>query len=344
MWRGMLQAWQNLTTALNGSDDEDEERPEEESVPIAEADDDTVLPMNTGTLERSGGEDSGESSESEAPVNHLPVPLRPPYFAVLDSSGYWDGEQGFERLRYAEYVYDRFRAYAPLSRTTPGRFYNELDLVGLEYLLHDVGRQRYDALPFSDICLNGDEPAVAFPLNKGCLDTFVVCRTHDYLYGRLIEDALLACAEERLLPPHFLEASRAHWECRTRRFPLCRGAQCLPTRDHDRKACRHQWVVYTRTDSAFYRFCDASRLQNPYVDYERHDGGNPIQLRISYHLVNFLCGPLLGPPSERGVEQYDAWVMQSIEMIDLWNTAERVELNRNRTFGNEPPNGFGEVI
>lgn len=293
------------------------------------------------------GDVDGGLGDKSAPLEEwrrrLPPQLRGDYYAALGAQ-YWcaEGELGEVRVQFAMEIYDRFRQYAPLGKVAHlQRPYTELDLLGLEYLLEDVGRQRFSSLSFSDICLNGEEPASAFPLNKGCLDTFVVCRTHDYLYGRLIEDALLSQADPRRLPRDTLEASQVHWQTRTRRFPLCTNPSCLPTRDHDRKACRHQWVVYTRTDSDFYRYCDTARLQNRYVDYDRHDGSSPNQLRISYHLVNFLCGPLLPQlASIDGVEQYDCWVMQSIELIDLWNTAVRVELNRNRTFASdEAPSG-----
>lgn len=295
-------------------------------------------PLRFSTASGGGGGVGGSTDGQEHWRMRLPPVLRGNYYAEL-GAGFWQGESGAEHVQYALEVYQRFRDYSPMARSDSRRPYTELDLIGLEYLLVDAGRHRYTALPFSDICLNGSEPAIAFPLNKGCLDTFVVSRTYDYLYGRLIEDALLRDADEQRLPLHMREASHNHWRARTERFPLCRRPGCQPTRDHDRKACRHQWVVYTRTDSAFYRYCDTVRIQNSYVDYDRHDGSSPNQLRISYHLVNFLCGPLLPTtPSEAataGVEEYDQWVMQSIEMVDLWNVGTRIELNRNRTFASD---------
>jgi hypothetical protein len=345
-----LKEW--AVSALTGDDDDDDDDEEEDSAERPPRDPiyarDVVVPLDrdprsapressSADSDSLGSDILGSSDDDDGPAYQMPVPLRDKHYSVLAESGYWTGEAGAERLRYALDVYARFRQYAPLGRAPHQHAYNEVDLVGLEYLVADVGRRRYDALPFSDICLNGDEPAIAFPLEQRCLDTFIVCRTHDYLYGRLIEDALLQPAERRRLPPGLLEASRAHWLCRLQRFPLCRATRCLAKRDLDLKACRHQWVIYTRTDSAFYTFCDTHRVQNRYVDYDRHDGGSPAQLHISYHLVNFLCGPLLSPPPESGVGQYDEWVVQSIEMLDLWNTRGYVELNRNSTFaGGEP--------
>lgn len=319
----MMQAIRNIIAAFNSDDEEDEDeedggaaqRRSEELRHVAvnaygdSEEDDDAYSSGTSSSDDSSDEDEDEDEGTRAGV---PTILKGGYFSLLGND-YWATQRETVLL-----VHKKFMEYSPLIRCLHTRAYTELDLIGLEYLISDVGRKQYETLPFPAIYLNTRETGQVRTLGGPCGDTFIVNRTLDYVYGRLIEMALMHGANQRRLP-HGMDAIRnAYWARRNRLFPLCRKPQCLAAQQEGDRLCHQQCVIYTRSDSEFFMRCERVRDANLYVDYEKHSGV-AAQQSISFHLVNLLCGPFI----EDNVEKYDKWVVLPIDFLDLWNASPR---------------------
>ena len=344
----MMQAIRNIIAAFH-SDEEDDDYEESGRSPVNSrggelrsvavatfseaaggAGSDTTT---TGSAESFWSESDSESeSEETYKKSGVPVVLRGEYYARIGND-YWA-----KQSEMVMQVYRLFLEYSPLTCCVHTHAYTEVDLVGLEYLLSDVGRKQYPTLAFPTFVLNTNETAQVKPLHDGCVDTFIVSRTLDYVYGRLIELALMHTAHQRRLPPGLDGVRNAYWARRNTLFPLCRRPQCIATGEDNERLCHHQVVVYTRLDSDFYQRCERLRDRNGHVDYEKHSG-TIVRQRLSYHLVNLLCGPFMAPhpvdPASGGsgttalsqVEKYDKWIVVPIDYVDLWNATLRPELN-----------------
>lgn len=347
-----MQALRNLIAAFSDDDlEEDDEEAEAGPQPLSQISVGTnryrAPPINSGVAGEStsstgtgsgewsysSSEEDDEAEEDEA-LNHIPLQLRGDYFARLERP-YWEQERETVAL-----VYKRFAQYSPLANCQHQHAYTELDLLGLEYLLSETGRKSYERLRFVPIYLNSAETGKVRPLDELCRDTFVVDRTLDYVYGRVLELALMHGADQKRLPIGMEAARTGYWNRRNQLFPLCRKPQCMDLRGDGDRQCHQQVVVYTRTDSLFFLTCQRVRDCNFAVDYEKHSGVI-LKQRISYHLVNLLCGRLvmghntddaavLETPPE--VEKYDKWIVLPIEWLDLWNATPRLELNVGRDY------------
>ncbi len=277
----------------------------------------------SGSDSEEDDDDSDDSDEEDAAgtPNPIPVPLRNDYFARLDRA-YWQLEGDTALL-----VYQNFLKYSPLANCQHQRSYTELDLIGLEYLLSDTGRKVYETLPFPRLHLNALETGKVRPLHTQCRDTFIVDRTMDYVYGRVLELALMHHVSLHRLPQGMDQLRGAYWQRRNAFFPLCRKPQCMRAGEEGERKCHQQLVIYTNTESAFFRTCQAMRDCNPHVDYDKHGGGTTVKQRISFHLVNLLCGPFLDEHGENTVSLYDKWVVVPIDLLDLWNARVGRDLN-----------------
>ena len=331
-----------FNAVLSDEDEEDEEQPDVAPLPLQQQHRfgerlDISVSINNTNNSSGGEESSGESLLGRRPFSddgdfssgsstggdyEPPQPLNNAYYARLGRPFFQQQPEAVER---ALRVYQAFREWAPLAQVQE-RPYNEVDLAGLEHLMEATQRLRHATLPFARLYHNEATPAVAFPLHAECTDTFVVSRAADYLYGRLIEDALLARAHQVRLPPGFRDTRASYWSVRDVLYPLCREPRCQASGDRDARACHLQWVVYTRLDSPFYVFCERHRDSNRYCDYERHDGCLGVRMPVSFHVVNFLCGPLPGDPAL--TELYDQWVVVRLDFLDLWNTRGQIELKQ----------------
>jgi hypothetical protein len=264
--------------------------------------------------------------------------------------------------------YQLFRAYAPLPRTTHHRPFSSRELVGLEYLLRETGREKLDSMQFP--CITAPEmPGLAYTRRLPAMlgrqpppeNTFIVSRICDHVYGHVIECALLdgVCAEQ--MPINVMhEARDCYRERKLDAFPLCEELSCLTetlVADGDR-FCPFSVVIYTRRDGKFFQMCQHLMDQNTVVNYEKH-GEFVKQIPLSYHLVHYLCGHLLlgsadgsrgaglsgrlGSPEERGraekreeekirtieVEGYDQWIAVSVSLLDIWYTIPASTNNNN---------------
>jgi len=245
--------------------------------------------------------------------------------------------------------YTAYRRYAPLPLCTHRRPFADRELTGLEYLLNEAGRRVYETLQFPRLLLGeaafgGCGALVARHLPEPTRDTFIVSRLCDYVFGHVIERALLDDVRAEQMPKDVMNEARIRYrERKLAAFPLCSDPRCLTNEIGAERCCPLSLLIYTRRDSEFFLTCQRLMDSNTLVYYERHLDYFP-QLPLSYHLVHYLCGHLMGAtqpalcqdaavdekgvPEEGGggereapmmhVERYDQWIAVRITLLDLW--------------------------
>jgi len=150
----------------------------------------------------------------------------------------------------------------------------------------------------------------------GVADVFLVNKQLDFVYGRVIEQAILRSDIEL--------ARRAydHFAIRKRLI-----APCMDDHDKSIKCCPSEWVLYVNVNSAFYTYCSRLLKQDtPYVDFDL----SPQYLaaeRLSFYLVLLLCGHMMSNnnnienvepiPSEQ-YTQINQWKKLPIWFLSLW--------------------------
>jgi hypothetical protein len=272
-------------------------------------------------------EEYEEEEEGEEVNNHHNTPfLRDTYFRKVENEC-WHANEG-----QIGDVYRFFLDYSPLRPEELARHatFNEYDLRGLEYLLCGPGRKRYQFLPFPRLTLQGQAVALPLVCEEGTPPTtFIVSRLQDYIYSRLVEQALLHRTDYAHLPLGMKEARHSYWRCKAALFPLCREGDCRAADPltmaggEGRRGCLRQWLIYTRRDSRFFLYCQRVMDQNAFVDYDHH-ASTSSYLPVSFLVVNLLCGSFL--PEGDQVEKYDEWVAVKIGFLDLWNARQIPEL------------------
>lgn len=112
-------------------------------------------------------------------------------------------------------------------------------------------------------------------------DTFLVNKRLDYIYGRVIETALLGGSARQEAMRVFHKRSRALEVCHVNHLDEERG-------------CPLDWIVYTKMNSAFYQFCSNHLVKhNPYINYQINAVDAIKYERLSFYLVLFLCGEFM---------------------------------------------------
>lgn len=149
----------------------------------------------------------------------------------------------------------------------------------------------------------------------GVSDVFLVNKQLDFVYGRVIEHAILRSD---------IEMSRRaydHFAIRKRLIAPC-------TADHDKsiKCCPSEWVLYVNVNSEFYGYCSRLLKQGtPYVDFNL----SPQYLaaeRLSFYLVLLLCGHMMTNGVMENVEpipsehytQINQWKKLPVWFLCVW--------------------------
>ena len=199
-------------------------------------------------------------------------------------------------------------------------FYNEyaqedLNLGALEYIrdpveYNHVANQTgtFRTLFYANLTLR-HEPCKGL---DGVEGVFIVNKRLDFIYGRVIECALLN-GDERLSREAFDAFKRRKEET----------SPCVEDHVQSEKFCPCDWVLYANTGSQFYAYC--SRLlkrETPYIDF-----GITAQYvnaeRLSFYLVLFLCGHLMptGYATDANNAEYVAinqWKKLPVWFLPLW--------------------------
>lgn len=163
----------------------------------------------------------------------------------------------------------------------------------LEYLCHDtcdIRHARHGVFPrlvYSQVLNETFRPICSVRPIANVPDTFIVNKRLDFVYGRVIESALLNGA--------LLEKAIRAFEIREDTLEMCHT-------DHldDERVCPLDWVIYTKLNSTFYQFCcDQLVKHNPYINYQTSTTEYLKTERLSFYLVLFLCGEYIdGTPVE----------------------------------------------
>lgn len=161
-------------------------------------------------------------------------------------------------------------------------------------------------------------------------DTFLVSRVHHYLYSYLVDFALRRHGES----DEVRKARRHHLRKKMHTMHFCHQHQ----NQHMVKRCPKEFVLYTKKSSEFFRLCQGRMDSNPYMDYT--EGYIPMEM-LSYHLVNFMCGPFEVIAEQRfdtlnTVDRFEVeseramdWVTVPLFFLDLWNASRPHQTNTN---------------
>lgn len=241
--------------------------------------------------------------------------------------------------------YDRYAPHSPLLRYAKyeRRFCAVPHLCGLEYLMPAGGGAAYGTNTNESSSTTTGLAPPEFPAIylaqpsgarrvDGSLDaTYLVSRQLDYMYHYIIEMALMGSRRDWRIPDAMHRQRQLYRTQRMKAYAPC------PIQHATREQslfCPHESVVYTRRTSAFFTQCMALLRSNPLLMYQQQGEDDALLgiLPISYNLVSFLCGPLVGPGAQEG---HDQWVIVPVYFIDLWNAlrrpAEQQPAPRNNT-------------
>lgn len=289
----MIRSFTRITRLLFGSNDDEEDNDGPPTVPLIPQND-TVIAIHGGhhphhdddsgtsySEEYSGfGDDDGGTS-----VRDTRRKKHPEYYAAGKEGRNWiehiikETKDTYEEPR--EMISKVFNLFC---REYP---YDALNMGALEYIREDndynhVAVQQgkfknifYNTLSHSSF---SRKESCKIPL-EGVSGVFLVNKHLDYVYGRVLETALLH--QDRVLSKSAYDAF------------IERAASVLPCQEEhiqSEKCCPSEWVLYVDVGSQFYRYCsELLKKQIPCINY----GINAQYVnaeRLSFYLVLFLCG------------------------------------------------------
>jgi hypothetical protein len=202
--------------------------------------------------------------------------------------------------------YNQFLRHSIYMLPMMNRKFSREELKGVEYLLDLSTTRTVNELNFPLIRLAQEQEAHCQAITE---DTFLVWRLFDYMYSYIIEMAILGDGSSRRLPDNMRAIRKEHKKMRMATMECCQ-------KQHTDRKCPYEWVVYTKKNSAFFKYCQRVMDQNSFVTYdvnERYINVTP----LSFYLVNFLC-PVTTTDNE-AVQDYDEWVRVPLLFIDLWH-------------------------
>lgn len=249
-----------------------------------------------------GYEEEEEEEEGDQIMKMLEEDL---YFAQFGSQEYF--YQFRERITYC---YNQFCRFSPLH-LKGNDLLTEGELIGLEYLM-DPRRPRLmkERREFPKIYYSLT-PSIQAKRVEGLSDTFLVMRSFDYAFSYIIEMALLNQGSQRL--PDFLKKERVYQK--EERMRLHDRNLCQRKVSSEHSQCPYGWVLYTKSNGNFMKYCTEVQSRNKYIQYNQDEQFLSI-LPLSFYLVNFLCGPFPGD----SMEDYDFWVSVPIYYLDIWES------------------------
>lgn len=270
---------------LGGSGDGEDEEPE---LPASPEENDTVITVgnNTSPLllthqeeeedsETSYADDDSESNDSPVERSHREWI---DHIIMVTQNLYQEPSDMIRR------TYKMFTdAYAN----------EELNLGALEYIRdeheynHKVPQQGLFKCIFYNTLAEGEyyrqEPAKILDNIPG---VFLVNKQLDFVYGRVIECALLNGNHQ---------LSDSAYELFKQRKQTTKP--CVGDHDASEKACPSEWVLYVDVSSPFYTFCSKLlKEQVPYVNFGLTAHYVEAE-RLSFYLVLFLCGEFFSTSS-----------------------------------------------
>ncbi len=161
--------------------------------------------------------------------------------------------------------------------------------------------------------------------------TYLVNRELHYLYSYLVDLTLAHRGESR-------EVKRQRRRLLRRKARAMRFYPVQVQQSH--KRCPREHVLYTKRSGDLFRFCQRLMDNNAWLDYTQV-GYVPMEA-LSYHLVNFLCGPFELIEEQRfetknaestvqihqSVESFEVtmaeatdWTTVPLFFLDLWNAS-----------------------
>lgn len=180
------------------------------------------------------------------------------------------------------HVFTQFRREVPVA-----------NLDALQYLdatteIREAKHGVFPRLVYSELLGEAFRPICSVKAIANAEDTFLVNKRLDFLYGRLIETALCPSVDA------MRQEARRLFMKRARLLETCRAEHL-----DDERCCPMEWVIYTKMNSQFYRFCSEQLVKrNPYINHQTSTTDFIKLERLSFYLVLFLCGELMeGTPS-----------------------------------------------
>jgi hypothetical protein len=229
----------------------------------------------------------------------------------------------------------KFTIYSPITCVHKNKDKKRVEFTtsqmkGLEYLL-DMGTKFNEFLEFP--CIHLEEKYKM--CKEVTFNTFLVSRFQDHIFSYVIELALIGTGLSKRLPASLYDKKRWNRKCRMHQYKPC-------TIEHNYASnnahyCPLEWVLYTRKNSEFFRYCQQRLDQNQFIRYDVNESYLNFT-PISFYLVSLLCGPLRPDLIEmkdgggesttidmtregiQVVSSYEEWVIVPLYFIDLWNT------------------------
>jgi hypothetical protein len=218
-----------------------------------------------GNVKRYGDDDEDEDSEIGNALDTLKKDLKELYAHQIEDK------------KLLRYVFNLFREHA-----------RPVCVDGIEYLCPDrkdiiINHASFRHLSYSEL----PREQFRLTLNAKALpniqDTYLVNKRLDFIYGRLIELALLSSEENE----NFANNAKQLFKTRRSNLHPCREQHVL-----NEKVCPLEWIIYTRINSEFYKFCSQQLKENPYIAHGITTEYIGIE-NLSFYLVIFLCGDFL---------------------------------------------------
>ena len=249
-------------------------------------------------------EEEGEEEDDEEEHHIIKIMKEDAYFKTFDLVDFLYLHR--ERIIYC---YNQFEQHSPLSLPGTAEF-TEDELQGMEYLM-DPRRlpSTTTKKEFPQIFLS-PEKIYSKPI-EGLVDTFLVPSSFDYVFSYIIEMALLDCGSPRL--PDFVWKERNYQ--RVERIKLQSRSACH-RKEVDHTKCPFQWVLYTKSNGEFMKYCTNVQSRNKYIDYTHNEQFLSI-FPLSFYLVHFLCG---GGERMKTTEDSEFWVSVPIHYLDIWES------------------------
>lgn len=313
-----------------GGEDEEDEQSQPPQLPLFHQSD-TVITVGQKEQEiySESDDDSDDTDESDSEYDDSPVDKKSQEWInhiINVTCDVYD--EPVEMIRRSFYAFAR--AYPDLDEINMGAFEYIRDPREYNHKAPQQGIFKclfYNALTLTDFFKQ--EPAKAL---FGVPGVFLVNQQLDFIYGRIIECALLRNNDT---------LSKSAYEAFNTRKHLIRP--CAKDHDQSEKSCPSEWVLYVNMSSPFYQFCSSMlKSRIPYVDFSLTTHYVESE-RLCFYLVLFLCGDLLDTqpllplssidiasssdsiPSQNYTE-INQWKKLPIWFIAIWYAANPVDM------------------